>query len=64
MDYYRPPDGLWEDRNLRHYELGVEAAHDRLLLQSAQKPHTRQLRYPAFVTLFSFVRAQGEQRLI
>lgn len=47
IDYYRPKDGLWESRNINHYDLGKEAAKSRLLLQSAEKPAIRQLRYPA-----------------
>lgn len=47
IDYWRPKDGLWEERNIRHFDLGKEAAESRLLLQSAELPKVRQLRYPA-----------------
>lgn len=47
IDYYRPQEGLWEGRNVRHFELGREAAAQRILLQSAERPPVRQLRYPA-----------------
>ena len=47
MDYYRPAEGLWESRNVRHFEQVSEAAEDRLLLQSASRPLIRALRYPA-----------------
>lgn len=50
IDYYRPKEGLWESRNLALFDLQKEAAEGRLLIHSAQKPHVRQLRYPASVT--------------
>lgn len=47
MDYYRPKEGLWQSRNIKHFDLGKEAAATRVLLQNAEKPPIRQLRYPA-----------------
>ena len=50
MEYYLPDPELWRSRNVKHFDLGKEAADARLLLQSAQKPSMRQLRYPASVS--------------
>ncbi|ORY87074.1 hypothetical protein BCR37DRAFT_376438 [Protomyces lactucae-debilis] len=44
---WRPQEGLWEQRNIKHYDLATQAAEDRLLMQSAQAPAMRQMRYPA-----------------
>lgn len=49
IEYWRPKEGLWEARNKKHFDLGKEAAESRKLLQSAERPNVRQLRYPAYV---------------
>ncbi|KAM0789258.1 hypothetical protein ACM66B_000101 [Microbotryomycetes sp. NB124-2] len=40
-----PATGLWKQRNERHLELAIEAANDKLLIQEAEKPKIRRLRY-------------------
>ncbi|KAK4051367.1 hypothetical protein OIV83_002851 [Microbotryomycetes sp. JL201] len=40
-----PATDLWKKRNERHLELAIEAANDKLLIQEAEQPKIRRLRY-------------------
>lgn len=44
--HHMPREGIWKERNSRHLELSVKQAEDQLLIQEAQKPPVRRLRYP------------------
>lgn len=45
LAYHMPREGMWKERNDRHLELTVKAAEDQLLIQDAQRPKIRRLRY-------------------
>lgn len=45
LAYHMPREGMWKERNDRHFELTVKAAEDQLLIQDAQRPKIRRLRY-------------------
>ena len=45
LAYHMPREGLWKERNDKHLELTVKAAEDQLLVQDAQRPKIRRLRY-------------------
>ena len=44
--HHMPREGIWKERNAKHLELTVKQAEDQLLIQEAQKPVIRRLRYP------------------
>lgn len=44
--HHMPREGIWKERNAKHLELTIKQAEDQLLIQEAQKPVIRRLRYP------------------
>lgn len=40
-----PEQGLWRSRNEKHLELAVKQADDMLLMQEAERPKVRRMRY-------------------
>jgi len=46
LAYHMPREGLWKERADKHLELTLQQAEDQLLLQDAQRPKMRRLRYP------------------
>lgn len=45
LAYHMPREGMWKERNDKHFELTVKQAEDKLLLQDAQRPKIRRFRY-------------------
>lgn len=46
IDYWRPREGLWSERNAKQFDLHREMADTRLVIHSADRPLLRQINYP------------------